>query len=232
MRPWEAVIPEEDRAIYQQAGYGEKQQLGQKAALLVIDVVESFTGSKPQQISDSIKEYKTSCGEEAWKALPRIKTLLESFRKNDLTVVYTTGDPVSKVFAGNSTKGSLYNKPEETMRLHSTKIPDIVAPRENEFVLRKTKASVFFATPLTSYFMRQGVDTLFVVGTTTCGCIRASVVDAYSSGFRVFVVEDCVFDRSRFSHLVNLFEMNQKYADVITLEDALGMISQRYEKQQ
>jgi maleamate amidohydrolase len=230
MRPWEAVIPEEDRKIYAQAGYGEKQKLGQKVGLLIIDVVESFTGSKPQQISDSIKEYKTSCGEEAWKALPRIKRLLECFREKNLTVVYTTGDPVSKVFSGNSTKGSLYNKPEETIRLHSTKIPDIVAPLETEYVLKKSKASVFFGTPLTSYFMRMGVDSLFVVGTTTCGCIRSSVVDAYSSGFRVFVIEDCCFDRSQFSHLVNLFEMNQKYADVITLETALDMLNQRVDK--
>lgn len=227
MRPWEEIIPEQDRQIYAQAGYGKRQEIGEKAGLLVIDVVESFTGSKPEKISDSIKEYKTSCGEEAWKALPHIKTLLDCFRHKELTVVYTTGDPMSKVFSGNSTKGSLYNKAEETIRLHSTKIPDIVAPLDTEYVLKKSKASVFYATPLSSYFRRMGVDSLFVVGTTTSGCIRSSVVDAYSSGFKVFVIEECCFDRSTFSHLVNLFEMNQKYADVITLNAALEMINGR-----
>jgi maleamate amidohydrolase len=230
MRPWEAVVPEPDRRIYAEAGYGKRQELGARAGLLVIDVVESFTGSKPQPISEAIKEYKTSCGEAAWIALPKIRTLLDYFRRHDLTIVYTTGDPTSKVFSGNSTKGSLYNKADETIHLHSTRIPAIVAPLESEYVLKKSKASVFYATPLSAYFRKTGVDSLFVVGTTTSGCIRSSVVDAYSSGFKVFVVEECCFDRSPFSHLVNLFEMNQKYADVLTLDTALDMLDRHLEK--
>ncbi|HEY2987637.1 MAG TPA: isochorismatase family protein [Candidatus Binatia bacterium] len=66
---------------------------------------------------------------------------------------------------------------------------------------------------------------IYVTGTTTCGCVRGTVLDGYSYGFPVFVVEECVFDRSRISHLVNLFEMNSKYATVIDLSEALTHVN-------
>ena len=69
------------------------------------------------------------------------------------------------------------------------------------------------------------MDSLLICGTTTCGCVRATTVDSFSYGYPTFVVEECCFDRSNFSHLVNLFEMNQKYADVITLKEALELIT-------
>ena len=73
--------------------------------------------------------------------------------------------------------------------------------------------------------MRKNIDSLLVVGTSTCGCVRGTVLDGYSFGFPVFVVEECVFDRSRTSHLVNLFEMNAKYASVIQLAEALDYVN-------
>jgi maleamate amidohydrolase len=225
MRPWQEVIPEQDRSIYSKGGFGKRQTLGQKTALLIVDVVESFTGSKSENVIDSINEYRTSCGEDAWTALPHIKALLDHCRDKGVPVVYTKGHPISKAFCGSSTKGSTF---KETLQLHSTKIAAIIQPRENEFVLEKTKASAFFGSPLSTYFRTIGVDTLMIVGTTTSGCVRASVVDAFSCGFSVFVVEECCFDRSRFSHSVNLFEMDQKYADVIQLNTALEMINSTY----
>ncbi len=89
----------------------------------------------------------------------------------------------------------------------------------------KAKPSAFFGTPLPIYLRTLGVDTLLVCGTSTSGCVRATVVDGFSHGYHVFVVEDGCFDRSEFSHRVNLFEMNAKYADVITLDEALGYLS-------
>ena len=88
-------------------------------------------------------------------------------------------------------------------------------------VIRKDKPSVFFGTPLMSYLHELQVDTLLVTGTTTSGCVRATVVDAFSYNFKVVVVEECVFDRGQASHQVNLFDMQAKYADVVSLEDAL-----------
>ena len=86
------------------------------------------------------------------------------------------------------------------------------------------RASAFFGTHLITYLLSKGVDSLLVAGTTTCGCVRGTVLDGYSYGFPVFVVEECVFDRSRTSHLVNLYEMNSKYATVIELAEALNYV--------
>jgi isochorismate hydrolase len=73
--------------------------------------------------------------------------------------------------------------------------------------------------------VRKNIDCLLVAGTSTCGCVRGTVLDGYSFGYPVFVVEECVFDRSRTSHLVNLFEMNAKYASVIQLAEALQYVN-------
>jgi maleamate amidohydrolase len=100
-----------------------------------------------------------------------------------------------------------------------------IAPLETEYVVEKAKASAFFGTPLSSYLQRNGIDTLLVCGTSTSGCVRASVTEAFSHGYRVFVVEECVFDRSALSHAVNLFEMNAKYASVIPYDAAAGYVA-------
>jgi maleamate amidohydrolase len=101
-----------------------------------------------------------------------------------------------------------------------------IAPRDGDIVIRKDKPSVFFGTPLMSYLHELQVDTLLVAGTTTSGCVRATVVDAFSYNFKVVVVEECVFDRGQASHKVNLFDMQAKYADVVPLEAALGYLDE------
>lgn len=223
MRPWQTVAPESDRQIYENGGFGGTQPMGKRPALMIIDVVESFTGSKPADVMDAQSEYRTSCGASAWEALPQIERLLEASRNAGLPVIYTKGDPEYKEWCGGSTKGWFKG---DGKKLHDTPIPAIVAPQEGEFVLRKTKASAFFLTPLVIHLNQLGVDSLLVCGTSTSGCVRASVVDAFSHGYRVFVVEQGCFDRSEFSHLVNLYEMNNKYADVIQIEDALDIVAQ------
>ena len=224
MREWEKIIPEIDRKIYSKARYGTRQHFGKAPALLVIDVVTSFTGTKAQSTLEAIDEFRTSCGEQAWQALPRIKTLIESCREASIPVVYTKGDPEYKVVCGGSTKSQLDATEAEVRAIFSEGFPKMIAPGPDDFVLRKTKASAFFGTPLPIYLTTKGTDCLIICGTTTCGCVRATVVDAFSYGYPTFVVEECCFDRSRFSHLVNLFEMNQKYADVMTLEETVGLI--------
>jgi nicotinamidase-related amidase len=78
---------------------------------------------------------------------------------------------------------------------------------------------------LLSHLIDLGIDTLFVTGCSTSGCVRATVVDAFSYNFRVVVPHDCVFDRSPTSHAVNLWDMNAKYADVVPLSQALAMLA-------
>ena len=88
----------------------------------------------------------------------------------------------------------------------------------------KQKPSAFFATPLLSYLIERAIDTLLVTGVSTSGCVRATVIDAFSYNYRVAVVEEGCYDRSQASHAINLCDMNAKYADVVSLEKAIGYI--------
>ena len=218
MKEWEKIIPELDREIYQRAGYGATQTFGRRPALLVIDMILGFTGTKPMETLDAIKEFRSSCGKVAWQAIPRIRKLLRACRQQGIPVAYSTSDLDYKATFGNATKRV---REATTMTDRSMEFPHIIRPRAGEFIVRKARASAFFGTHLITYLTRMGVDSLLVTGCTTSGCVRGTVLDGYSYGFSVFAVEDCVFDRSHFSHLVNLYEMNSKYATVITWEEAL-----------
>jgi maleamate amidohydrolase len=220
MRAWEAIVPAADRETYAKSGLGTRRPFGHRPALLVIDVVESWTGSKPMDVMSAIDEYKTACGESAWEALPKIRWLLDTARQIGLPIVFTRGDPNEKTYVGDATKR--VKEEDEARRIQGAPFPEIVAPLLDEYVLEKAKASAFFGTSLATYLIQRGVDSLLVVGTATSGCVRATVVDAHSYGFTVFVVEECVFDRSDFLHAVNLFELDAKYADVIGLGEALA----------
>ncbi|QDW38003.1 isochorismatase family protein [Bradyrhizobium sp. KBS0727] len=104
-------------------------------------------------------------------------------------------------------------------------VPDL-APVPGELVVRKQVPSAFFGTGLGSWLTQRGVQTLVVAGAVTSGCVRASVVDAMSLGFRPLVVSDCVGDRAIGPHNANLFDMEQKYATVATLRETLSATRQ------
>ena len=100
-----------------------------------------------------------------------------------------------------------------------------VAPRDGDILVPKKHPSAFFGTPLASYLVEQGADTVVVTGCTTSGCVRGSVVDAFAYNFRVAVPHDAVYDRSATSHAVNLFDMAEKYADVSDTAELLGALA-------
>ena len=138
-------------------------------------------------------------------------------------MIYSTSDPDFKAAFGNATKRGVDATDFEKL---ATQFPDMIKPHDREFIVRKARASAFFGTHLITYLVRKNIDCLLVTGTSTCGCVRGTVLDGYSFGYPVFLVEECVFDRSRTSHLVNLFEMNAKYATVIQLAEALNYVNQ------
>ena len=105
------------------------------------------------------------------------------------------------------------------------KIVDEIAPIKGELVISKDKPSVFFGTCLTSHLVQLGLDSLLVCGCTTSGCVRATVIDAFSYNYKLAVIEEGVFDRGEVSHAINLFDMNAKYADVISLEEAMEYLN-------
>src|SRR5258706_615310 len=222
MREWETFFPEEERKIYEKAGYKTKQGFGRNPALLIIDVQLSFTGARSMGIMEAIDEFPASCGKAAWDAIPKIVERLTACRQAGVPVVYSTGDPDFKAAMGNATKRKVA---EADFVELGTRFPEAIEPAEGEFIVRKARASAFFGTHLITYLTGKGIDSLLVTGTTTSGCVRGTVLDGYSYGFPVFIVEEGVFDRSRTSHLVNLFEMNSKYATVVDLAETLDYVN-------
>ena len=216
---WKTVVPERDREILESADFGGRQPWGRNPALLIVDVVRSFTGSKPQDVLEAINEYTTSCGNSAWETLPRMRTVLDAARAARHSGRLYQGR--SRAIARRAAARSRTRMRERAKKLHSTPIADEIAPRDDEFVIRKTKASAFFHTPLTIYLVRHGIDSLIVMGTSTSGCVRATAVDGISHGYPVFVVADGCFDRSQFLHDVTLYDLSTKYATVVTAAETI-----------
>jgi maleamate amidohydrolase len=99
-----------------------------------------------------------------------------------------------------------------------------VAPREGDVLIPKKHPSAFFGTAMCSHLIDKQVDTVIVTGCTTSGCVRGTVVDAFSLNFRVAVPYECVYDRSITSHKVNLFDLGQKYADVLPVGQLMSRL--------
>lgn len=218
MKPWDSIISEEERKRYRAAGFGRSSGIGKRPALLIIDVQYRTVGTRPMPFWEAVKEFPTSCGETAWRAVGNIQKLLGVFRENGWPVLYPYVSPKEKFDTGR-----LAQKNPAMMKVAQKGYEFVaeVAPREGDVLLPKKHPSAFYGTPLASYLIDLGADTLFVTGCTTSGCVRGSVVDAFSYNFRVVVPYDCVYDRSEVSHAVNLFDMSEKYAEVITLAEAL-----------
>lgn len=218
---WEPVIPQQERELLDAAGYGGRAGWGERPALLVVDVNYNFAGDRPLPIRESIRRFRNSCGEVAWETVPRIARLLALARSVGIPVFFTTQslEEVSRrKLAGHPKNTRTLESDDEAGRIGSSIVREI-APLPEELVIQKAKPSAFFGTPLAAYLTAEHVDTVLVTGATTSGCVRATVVDAFSYNYRVIVVADCVFDRSDTSHRVALFELNAKYADVVLLDE-------------
>src|SRR5258705_9931607 len=104
MREWEAFVPEEERKIYEKAGYKGKDKFGVNPALIIIDVITGFTGTKPMPVMQAIDQFPTSCGQVAWDPLPKIKELLHACRAAPIPAIHSTSHPHYKATFGNSPK--------------------------------------------------------------------------------------------------------------------------------
>ncbi|MBB4909517.1 isochorismatase family protein [Actinophytocola algeriensis] len=203
MAVWDEFVPPGELARLRDRGFGGPVEFGERPALLVVDVTLSFLST----------DYPTGCGQAGWDRLPAIVKLVDHARALGIPRVFTCGSAPDAVFVGGAVK--LSSDPEIARRVHGAPFPAELAARDDEYVLSKAKASAFFGTPLPTYLTQRGVDTLVVCGTTTSGCVRATVVDAASYGFRVLVAEDACFDRSPFAHAANLFDIQLKYGSVV-----------------
>jgi nicotinamidase-related amidase len=227
--PWDSFLTEQDRKVMAASGFGARAGFGERPALLVIDVNYAFVGDRSEPIVESMRKWKTSCGEIGWRAIPTIRKLIDTAHAKGLPVIYTTGerrpdqwDAGSWAWKSSSHVGAA---PNARPNVDGNMIVPDIAPSPKDIVIRKLKPSAFFGTPLLSFLVDLKVDSLIVTGTTTSGCVRASVVDAFSNNYRCALVSDASFDRFEMSHAVSLFDMGAKYADIVDSEEALTFMA-------
>jgi maleamate amidohydrolase len=194
--------------IYARQGFAQRVGPGRQSALLIVDFVVGFTD--PAHFG----------GGNINDAVTATVPLLAAARARGWPVAHTR-----VVYADDGADAGFFARkvPALLTLTETSPISAIVPqlrPASGELVIRKRQASAFFATELAGWLTWRGVDTLIVTGCTTSGCVRASVVDAASHSFRTVVVTDCVGDRALGPHQANLFDMGQKYADLMT-RDAL-----------
>jgi maleamate amidohydrolase len=215
---WAGVVPQETVDLYERAGFGHHTPIGRKPALLVIDVQYATTGEHPMPLPQALDYHPMNCGSSAWEAVAKIAELVGAFRALNSPVIYPHVAP-RKV-----------RDPNRRMPMASEfnprhwEIVEEVAPVGGDIVIPKTGPSAFTGTPLVNHLIKLGVDTLVLAGNTTSGCIRASATDAYAFHFKVMVVSDAVYDRSPISHAVSLFDIHNKYAEVVDTATAIQRV--------
>jgi len=219
---WKDIVDPKILDIY--SSYKRKTYIGPKPVLLAIDLYNMVFEGGPLPVHEAVKINRSSCGINAWNAIKPIQELLALVRSKSIPVIYTTNDIRRK-----SKNAAVHATHRRARKLdpQSYEIKAEFKPRSQDLIIIKERASAFFGTPLIAYLTRLGVDSVIVCGESTSGCVRASVVDAYSYGFHTVVVEECCFDRSLLSHKVNLFDLHHKYADVMHLEEVKRHLKSR-----
>ena len=222
MKPWDDVISEEEQRAYAAAGFGRPSGLGKHPALLIIDVQYRTVGTKREEFWEAIKEFPTSCGNVGWSAVDALVPLVALFRRRGWPVMYPHVAPKQAYDGGRLAEKvpSIMTIPEKGYEFVAE-----VAPRDGDVLIPKKHPSAFFGTAMCSHLIDKHVDTVIVAGCTTSGCVRGTVVDAFSLNFKVAVPQECVYDRSITSHKVNLFDIGQKYADVLPTAQLIAQLN-------
>lgn len=199
--------------IYQHQGLGGRSGIGARCGLILVDFVNGFV------------DIDQLGGPHIAAAVQASVPLLAFFRQRQWPVAHTR-----VVFADDGSDHNVFARrvpplQKLTETAPGSQIVPALTSQPGERVVRKQTASAFFQTGLADWLRDHGVDTAVVVGCTTSGCVRATVVDAMQHNFRTVVLSDCVGDRAIEPHEANLFDMQQKYADVMTRDDFLNHFS-------
>ena len=197
-------------------GFHGRAGFGRKPALIVIDMSVGFTDPDSPLHCDL---------EEVVEALER---LLGATRAARLPVVYTT---VAYDEAAKERAAVFIEKVPALLTLEAgspwVEIDPRLAPQPGEPVLTKLFASAFYGTTLASLLAAQQVDGVIVTGASTSGCVRATAVDALQQGYRVVVPREAVGDRNPAAHEANLYDIDAKYGDVLSVPDVLAFLASR-----
>jgi maleamate amidohydrolase len=204
---------QETERVYERAGWGQRVRRGTRPAIVVVDLMRGFTEAQYATGADLTAEVEATA------------KLLAAARERGLPVVFTiiAYDP-------NGLDGGAWLQKAPGLAILKEGTPlvelDPRLPRGvGDTIISKKGASAFFGTSLAAVLTAQQVDTVVLCGATTSGCVRASAVDSVQSGFTTLVARECVGDRAPGPHEANLFDIDAKYGDVISLEDALGYVA-------
>jgi maleamate amidohydrolase len=203
---------EQAREVYAQARLGEPVTLGSRPAVLVVDFSCGFT------------DPACVLGSELTAEVEATKRVLDVARARGVPVVYTTIG-----FEPGLKDGALWLQKVPALgdlQLGGrwVEIDPRLEPRESETSVLKKGASAFFGTNLAAILISQGIDSVILCGATTSGCIRATAIDLLQYGFPTLVPRECVGDRAQAPHDANLFDIQAKYADVVSVEEALDYV--------
>jgi maleamate amidohydrolase len=189
-------------------GFAKRTGIGRAPAIVVVDLIRGFTEPAAPQGTDLFDP-----------AVLGSRALLDVARPAGVPVVLVTSGYDDRCLEG----GAWERKVSHHGLQHGTEWVE-VDPRLGQVatdqVVSKRYPSAFFGTDLASRLVAQGVDTVLITGASTSGCVRATAVDACCHGFRTIVVADAVADRSPLPHVANLFDIDMKYGDVVSLEEA------------
>jgi len=223
-RVWDKFLTPQDHKVFSTAGFAASMGFGARPALLVVDVTYAFCGDRPRTVTMAARLQRTACGRQAWDAVAAIAPLIALARAKGVPVIYTTHrrrpDQWDRGLSLRKNRRAAAGPAATETGVDPDDIVAEIAPESADLVVNKVRPSAFFGTPLAAFLIQLRADTLIVVGGTTSGCIRASVTDAFSHGFRCAVVEDACFDRGEASHAINLWDMHAKYADVVSSAQA------------
>lgn len=206
------------QALYRAQGMGQRIGFGQRPAVLVIDMQNDFCD----------RGAPTSLWPSIGTTYEPIRRLCASARQRGMPVFYTQG----LVAADGSSAGLWRYKQryhaEGRVQVAGTRGADIIpelAPHPGDRIIRKWRPSAFFRTDLEVFLGVLAIDTLLVCGTSVSGCVRATVTDAFMRDIRCMVVREGVADRTPEVMEANLFDLDQKYADVVTLGETFDYLN-------
>lgn len=212
---WKDLLSEQDQAVITKAEYDSRgatlwnsRSLGKNPALLIIDMQNLLVG-RNVPILEAISDHRTAMGSIAWAALEFMIPLVQKVRDAGLPVIFTRVLPQGP-------------NPDDS----ALQIVESLSPRQEETVIDKAYASAFYGTDLVTQLVQRQIDTLIVIGNSTSGCVRATVVDARQYGFQALIPVECVFDRIEASHKVSLLDMWLKYGNLMTTQETIQYLEQ------
>jgi len=197
---------------YADRGYGSRPVgFGEKPGIAVVDFQRVFTDPA----------FPTG-------GAPLVRRAVENTARL-LKVARAAGVPVAACYmAYHSERDAPYWKAPAISALRDgdpgCELDPLIADPSYDYVLRKSAPSIFFNTPAAAFFAKHRCDTIIVTGCITSGCVRASIVDSFSFGFRTIVPEDCVGDQEQEAHDANIRDVDRRYADITTCDDAIRQI--------